>query len=81
MDIKIIKNLTSKYSKEELLKYADELENSGKTTCPELENETDLNVIMSGFLQSAEVKEMMDNGMPVNEAIREFSKRVRGVLN
>ncbi len=81
MDIKIIKDLATKYSVEQLLNYADELENTGKTSCPESLDKTDLNSLMSDFLQSAEVKGLVDNGMPMNEAVREFSKRVRTVLS
>ena len=81
MDIKIIKDLATKYSAEHLLKYADELENTGKTSCPERLQETDLNAVMSDFLQSAEVKGLVDKGLQLNEAVREFSKRVRAVLS
>ena len=80
MDIKIIKILAEKYSEDELLKYADELENTGKTSCPERENEADLSAVMSDFLQAAEVKKLINNGMSMTDAVREFSKRVRGVL-
>lgn len=81
MDIKVIKELAVKYSVAELFHFADELENSGKTTCPECLQKTDLNALMSDFLQSAEVRGLMDGGMPLNEAVREFSKRVRTVLS
>ena len=81
MDIKSIKELASKYSTEQLLSYADELENTGKTSCPECAQKTDLNELMSDFLQSAEVKGLVDGGLPLNDAVREFSKRVRAVLS
>jgi hypothetical protein len=81
MDIKVIKELASKYSTQELFQFADELENTGKTTCPECLEKTDLNALMSDFLQAAEVRNLTDSGMPLNEAVREFSKRVRGVLS
>ncbi len=80
MDIKIIKELVGKYSVDELLKFADELEQHGKTSCPECLLKTDLNSVMSDFLQAIEVKQLTQNGLPLNEAVREFSKRVRGVL-
>lgn len=81
MDVKIIKELASKYSVAELQKYADELENTGKTSCPECQNKVDLGALMSDFLQAAEVKNLMDAGMSLNEAMRDFSKRVRAVLS
>ncbi len=77
----MIKDLVNKYSVEQLNKFADELENSGKTSCAESAHKEDLNSIMSDFLQAAEVKIMVDKGTPLNEAVREFSKRVRGVLS
>lgn len=81
MDVKVIKELVGKYTAEQLMKYADELENTGKTSCPECQQKTDLNSLMSDFLQSAEVRGLVDGGMPLNEAVREFSKRVRTVLS
>lgn len=80
MDIKVIKELAQKYRVEELNAYADELENNGSTSCPECAHKTDLNALMSDFLQAAEVRSLLDNGTPLNDAVREFSKRVRGVL-
>jgi hypothetical protein len=35
---------------------------------------------MSDYLQAAEVKAVMDTGKPMNDALREFAQRVRGVL-
>lgn len=81
MDIKAIKELAVKYSIDELMQFADELENSGKTSCKEVSQKNDPNELMSDFLQSAEVKGLMNEGLNLNEAVREFSKRVRGVLS
>jgi len=81
VDIKIIKELANKYSVEQLNGFANELENTEKTSCPECLNKTDLGEIMSDFLQAIEVKELIASGLPLNEAVREFSKRVRGVLS
>jgi hypothetical protein len=36
---------------------------------------------MSDYLQAAELRAYLDQGLLINEALREFSKRVRGVLN
>lgn len=81
MDIKVIKEMAGKYSKEQLLAFADELENTGKTSCPEGSTKSDLNSLMSDFLQAAEVKGLVEGGMALNDAVRDFSKRVRSVLN
>ncbi|KAB8029156.1 DUF6952 family protein [Fluviispira multicolorata] len=81
MDLKMIKELSQKYSVEELSYFADELENIGKTNCPECKNKSDLNELMSDFLQAGEVRKMLDKGISLNEAVREFSKRIRAVLS
>jgi hypothetical protein len=81
MDIKVIKELATKYTAEQLMTFADELENTGKTSCPECQDKTDLNALMSDFLQSAEVRGLIDSGKQMNEAVRDFSKRVRTVLS
>ncbi|BBH52137.1 DUF6952 family protein [Fluviispira sanaruensis] len=81
MDIKIIKELSQKYSQDDLIRFADELENTEKTSCPECQNNSDINEVMSNFLQACEIKKLIDNGVSLNEAIREFTKRVRTVLS
>ncbi|MES2615787.1 MAG: hypothetical protein V4591_10275 [Bdellovibrionota bacterium] len=81
MDVKVIKELATKYTVEQLFQFADELESTGKTSCSECLEKTDLNSVMSDFLQAAEVRGLIDGGMPLNEAVRDFSKRVRGVLS
>jgi hypothetical protein len=81
VDIKAIKELAAKYSVDELMMFADELENTGKSSCQEVAHKNDSNDLMSDFLQSAEVKGLLNEGMNLNEAVREFSKRVRGVLS
>ena len=35
---------------------------------------------MSDYLMAAEMRTYLDKGMSLNDALREFSKRVRGVL-
>ncbi len=77
MDIKIIKDLVQKYSVEELNKFADEFEQSGVAP---VKTQDDPGDQMSDYLQAAEVKAVMDAGKNMNDALREFAQRVRGVL-
>lgn len=77
MDIKSIKDLAQKYSVEELNKFADEFENTGVAP---LKTQDDPGSQMSDYLMGAELRQLIDQGLPLNEAVREFSKRVRGVL-
>lgn len=78
MDVKSIKELAQKYTVDELNKFADEFENTG--TAP-VKTQEDPGEQMSDYLMAAEMRAYLDKGMPVNEALREFSKRVRGVLS
>lgn len=77
MDVKSIKELAQKYSVDELNKFADEFEATGVAPIKTQEDPGDQ---MSDYLMAAEMRSYLDKGMPVNEAMREFSKRVRGVL-
>lgn len=78
MDAKIMKDLAQKYSFDELNKFADEFENTGVAPVKTSEDAGDQ---MSDYLMAAELRFLMDEkGLNVNEALREFSKRVRGVL-
>lgn len=77
MDIKSIKELAQKYSVDELNKFADEFESSGVAP---LKTQEDPGEQMSDYLMGAELRSLLDKGLPLNEAVREFSKRVRGVL-
>lgn len=78
MDIKSIKTLAEKHSVDELNQFADELENSGIAP---IKTQDDLGDQMSDYLQAAELRAYLDQGMSMPEAVREFSKRVRGVLS
>jgi hypothetical protein len=78
MDIKSIKELAQKYSVDELNRFADEFETSGVAPVKTQEDAGDQ---MSDYLQAAELRTYIDQGMNINEAVREFSKRVRGVLS
>ncbi len=78
MDAKIMKDLAQKYTFDELNKFADEFEHTGIAPVQTSEDAGDQ---MSDYLMAAELRFLMDEkGMNVNEALREFSKRVRGVL-
>ena len=77
MDIKSIKELAQKYTIDELNKFADDFEATGVAPVKTQEDAGDQ---MSDYLQAAELRSYIDQGMNVNEACREFSKRVRGVL-
>lgn len=78
MDIKSIKTLAEAHSVDELNKFADELENTGVAP---IKTQEDLGDQMSDYLQAAELRAYLDQGMTMPEAVREFSKRVRGVLS
>jgi hypothetical protein len=78
MDLKSIKDLAQKYTIEELNKFADAFEATGVAPVKTQEDAGDQ---MSDYLQAAELRGYIDQGMNVNEACREFSKRVRGVLS
>jgi hypothetical protein len=78
MDIKSIKDLAQKYTAEELNKFADEFESTGT---PPLKTQEDPGAQMSDYLMGAELRCLLDKGIPMNEAVREFSKRIRGVLS
>lgn len=77
MDIKSVKALAEKHSVDELNKFADEFEETGVAPVKTQEDAGDQ---MSDYLQAAELRSYLDQGLPMNEAVREFSKRIRGVL-
>jgi hypothetical protein len=66
-----------KYSVDELNKFADEFEQTGIAP---VKTQDDPGDQMSDYLQAAEVKAVMDAGKNMNDALREFAQRVRGVL-
>jgi hypothetical protein len=78
MDVKVVRELAQKYTVDELNKFADEFESTG--IAPVKTND-DPGEQMSDFLQAAELRAYVDKGMSINEALREFSKRIRGVLD
>lgn len=78
MDLKAIKDLAQQYTQEQLNHFASELETTGKCGCSE---KSDSGEIMSDLLQALEVRKAMDNGQSLQEAVRDFSRRVRAVLS
>lgn len=77
MDVKSVKELAQKYTVDELNKFADEFEGTGVAP---LKTQDDPGEQMSDYLMAAEMRSYLDQGMSLNDALREFSKRVRGVL-
>jgi hypothetical protein len=78
MDVKNMKMLAEKYSFHELQKFADDFESSGVAPVKTSEDAGDQ---MSDYLMAAEIRFLMDKeNLSLQEALREFSKRVRGVL-
>jgi hypothetical protein len=78
MDVKNMKLLAEKYTFDELQKFADDFENTGKAPVKTSEDPGDQ---MSDYLMAAEIRFLMDKEkISLQEALREFSKRVRGVL-
>ena len=78
MNIKSVKELAQKYSVDELNQFADEFEATGKAPVKTQEDAGDQ---MSDYLQAAELRTYLDKGMSLSDGVREFSKRVRGVLS
>lgn len=78
MDLKAIKELAQQYTQEQLNEFASELEATGQCKCSE---KSDSGEVMSDLLQALEVRKAMDNGQSLQEAVRDFSRRVRTVLS
>ena len=79
MDIKAIKELATQYTVEELNSFAQKLENGETPNTPH--SKEDPGDLLSDFIQAAEVRMLMNQGLEMKEAIREFSKRVRQTLS
>lgn len=77
MDVKSVKELAQKYTVDELNQFADEFESTGSAP---VKTQDDAGEQMSDYLMAAEMRAYLDKGMSLNDALREFSKRVRGVL-
>jgi hypothetical protein len=77
MDLKSIKELAQKFTFDELQEFANKFEETGIAP---VKTQDDPGAQMSDYLMGAELRQLMDQGMTLQEATREFSKRVRGVL-
>lgn len=78
MDVKAIKDLAARYTMEELNQFADKFEQTGDC---EVRTSEDPGGQMSDYLMAAEVRILMhEKNLSLQDALREFSKRVRGVL-
>ena len=78
MILAVVKDLANKYSKDELNDAAAAFEADRSNTL-QVEGK-DEGEILSNLLVAAFVKSRMDKGMPMQEAIREYSSRVRGMI-
>ncbi len=78
MDVKALRELAQKYTVDELNSFVTELENTGSCSCSQKPDPGD---VMSDLLQAIEVRQAVDQGQSIQEAIRDFSKRVRTVLS
>lgn len=78
MDIKALRELAQTYTVEQLNAFVDELEKTGSCRCSQKNDPGD---VMTDLLQAIEVRQAIDEGQSLQEAIREFSKRVRTVLS
>lgn len=78
MDIKAMRELAQQYSVDQLNDFVTELENTGRCACSPKEDPFE---VMSDLLQAIEVRKAVDAGMSLQEAVRDFSKRVRAVLS
>jgi hypothetical protein len=77
MDLKSVKSLAQQYTVDELNQFADDFENTGNAPVKTQEDPGDQ---MSDYLQAAELRAYLDQGLSLMEATREFCNRVRGVL-
>jgi hypothetical protein len=78
MDIKSIKELAQQYAVAELEEMANKFEETGLAP---LKTQDDPGDQMSDYLMGAELRKLIDQGLSLPEAVREFSKRIRGVLS
>jgi hypothetical protein len=78
MDIKALRELAQTYTVEQLNAFVEELESKGSCACSQ---KPDAGEIMTDLLQAIEVRQAVDQGQSIQEAIRDFSKRVRSVLS
>jgi hypothetical protein len=74
----VVKDLANKFSKEQLNEAAASFE-ADRTNLLSVEGK-DEGEILSNLLVAAFVRTRMDKGMAMQDAIREYSSRVRGMI-
>jgi len=74
----VVKELANKFSKDQLNEAVAAFE-SDRTNTLSVEGK-DEGEILSNLLVAAFVRTRMDKGMPMQDAIREYSSRVRGMI-
>lgn len=79
MIVSEIRRLAEKHSLEELQSAADEFEKSRQNLL-QVKGKDD-GEIMSNYLAAAFVREQMNQGLSLNEAVRQYSARVRSILS
>jgi hypothetical protein len=78
MDIKEIKRLAQEKSAAELEQLATAFEESGELP---VGVDKDPEEYLSALLQACEVRKLVDGGLSLGDAVREFSKRVRSSIS
>ncbi len=76
MNIKEIKELAKRFTKEELESCILETVENGKNSC---EIDGDVMDVVNTLAKAQTVRELMENGMTEMEAIRELARRIRQV--
>lgn len=79
MILAVVKDLVSKHSKDEIDRAISAFEAKRENTL-NVEGPDD-GEKLSNLLAASEIKARIDKGMPLNDAIRDFSQRVRSVLS
>lgn len=78
MILAVVKDLANKYSREELDNAATAFE-TDRTNTLSVEGK-DEGEILSNLLVASFVKKRMEKGILIQDAIREYSQRVRGMI-
>lgn len=78
MILATVKDLANKYTKDQLNEAVDAFEADRKNLL-NVEGK-DEGEVLSNLLVASFVRTRMDKGMPMQEAIREYSQRVRGMI-
>ena len=76
MDAKVLKDLSEKYSFQELDACITQQLSKGQNEC-EVIDET--NEVITALSKAGVVRELMDQGMSFSEALRELGSRIRSI--